>query len=158
MKFLLDHDVPSDIQRVLIQEGHDVSIVANIMDRTASDREVLEQASKYGAILVTCNRDDFLSLASKQSHNGMIIVFRRKTRIEVCAESFRGVRRNIHPSGPVRSIPAEEKPDDPGTLPGRPRRRRRHTADRIRYVFSVSNHRAPCAWRLSRWFSDRGRP
>ena len=60
MKFLLDHDVPVEIGRVLRQARHDVHTVEEAMDRTAKDAEVFDHAVANERVLVTCNRDDFL--------------------------------------------------------------------------------------------------
>ena len=37
MKFLLDHDVPVDIERVLVQSKHSVEKVANVLSPVAPD-------------------------------------------------------------------------------------------------------------------------
>ena len=47
---------------------------------TASDPQVLEAAIARGAILVTCNRDDFLALLPSGEHPGVVILIRRRTR------------------------------------------------------------------------------
>jgi len=43
-------------------------------------------------ILVTCNRDDFLSLAKIQKHYGIVILIRRRSRIAECGAMLRLVR------------------------------------------------------------------
>jgi hypothetical protein len=53
---------------------------------------------------VTCNRDDFVGLAKQQSHHGIIIVIRRKTRAAEQAALFNllelagetGLKNNIN--------------------------------------------------------------
>jgi predicted nuclease of predicted toxin-antitoxin system len=63
--FLLDHDVPADIEYSLAALGHGVLKLREIVSITAPDQEVLRLAVERDAILVTCNRDDFLELARK---------------------------------------------------------------------------------------------
>ena len=40
-----------------------------------SHREAFLRAREHGLRLITCNRDDFLSVAAKQSNPGIIILF-----------------------------------------------------------------------------------
>jgi hypothetical protein len=47
---------------------------------TTFDHEVLAWAHSHGAILVTCNRDDFMALQPKGEHPGIVILIRRRTR------------------------------------------------------------------------------
>jgi hypothetical protein len=46
----------------------------------APDNEVLRLAGRLGCVLITCNRDDFLAVARRVSHHGIIILIRRKSR------------------------------------------------------------------------------
>ena len=85
MNFLLDHDVPVDIERVLVQSKHTVEKVANVLSPVAPDNDVFLFAVQEKRILITCNRDDFLTLAKQSDHPGLIILIRRKTRIAECA-------------------------------------------------------------------------
>jgi predicted nuclease of predicted toxin-antitoxin system len=80
MKFLLDHDVPDDAAFALEAMGHQVSRLRQLLPVTTPDDEVLRLAGEQGALLVTCNRDDFLTVASRVPHHGIIILIRRKTR------------------------------------------------------------------------------
>lgn len=104
MKFFLDHDVPDDVRRVLKQAGHEVNIVFGLLDRTATDQEVFHKAQDLAAVLITCNRDDFIALAKVRNHQGLIILIRRKTRIAECGKLLRlldsagesGLRGNIN--------------------------------------------------------------
>jgi len=93
VKFLLDHDVPADIERILVHRGHSVVTVRDVMPTTASDAEVFNAAQTGNQILVTCNRDDFLALAEKQGHAGLIILIRRRTRIAESAALLRLIER-----------------------------------------------------------------
>jgi len=89
MTFLLDHDVPAEIDRILVQSGHVVTRLAEVLSTTSDDQEVLQYAAAQRLILVTCNRDDFLHLARMRQHCGMIILIRRRTRIMECANILR---------------------------------------------------------------------
>lgn len=80
MKFLLDHDVPDDIQFALATLGHTVLKLRDVLPKTALDEEVLRLAKQRDCVLVTCNRDDFLTLANQIPHSGIIILIRRRTR------------------------------------------------------------------------------
>ena len=96
MNFLLDHDVPADIGRVLTQAEHDVDCVKDVLSPTASDQEVLKHAIAHNLVLITCNRDDFLTLAAEQDHYGIVILVRRRTRIAECAAVIRLLERAGH--------------------------------------------------------------
>jgi predicted nuclease of predicted toxin-antitoxin system len=93
VRFLLDHDVPETVAGVLSRAGHEVILLREILSVSTSDAEVLESAVARASVLVTCNRDDFLQLARKHSHNGIIIVVRRRTRAAECAAIVRLLRR-----------------------------------------------------------------
>jgi hypothetical protein len=43
--------------------------------------------------LVTCNRDDFIELAQRQPHHGIIVIVRRRTRAAERAALFRLLER-----------------------------------------------------------------
>lgn len=89
MNFLLDHDVPAEIGRVLIQAGQRVVHVSDVLNCEATDSEVFEYAVTQQLVLLTCNRDDFLRLALSRQHRGLVIVIRRRTRIAECAHVLR---------------------------------------------------------------------
>lgn len=90
MKFLLDHDVPAEIGRILVHNGQVVTRLDEVLPPTSDDVDVLQYATAHRLILVTCNRDDFLSLAQSHPHcGGMIILIRRRTRILECANLLR---------------------------------------------------------------------
>jgi predicted nuclease of predicted toxin-antitoxin system len=104
VKFLLDHDVPDDLSYLLEQLGHDVTLVRKVLPGDSSDEAVFQFAHDAGCILMTCNRDDFLRLASTEPHNGVVIVIRRRTRADERAALFRlldragetGLRNNVN--------------------------------------------------------------
>jgi predicted nuclease of predicted toxin-antitoxin system len=93
VRFLLDHDVPEDLSYLLEQLGHDVALLRKVFPTDASDDSVLRFAHDNGRILLTCNRDDFLSLAHTASHRGIIIVIRRRTRAAERAALFQLLER-----------------------------------------------------------------
>jgi predicted nuclease of predicted toxin-antitoxin system len=104
VRFLLDHDVPEDLSYLLEQLGHDVTLLRKALPQAASDEAVLQFARESGCVLLTCNRDDFLRLATKLPHHGIIIIIRRRTRAAERAALFRlleragetGLRNNVN--------------------------------------------------------------
>ena len=93
MRFLLDNDVPAEIERLLVGRGHEVATVRGSMSETAHDDEVFNAAQTGNKILVTCNRGDFLALAKEREHAGLIILIRRRTRISEGAALLRLIER-----------------------------------------------------------------
>ena len=86
MRFFLDQDVPIDVARVLQRAGHDVVLLKECLPVTATDGEVLRYSTEQDRILITCNRDDFLELAREEPFSGIIILIRRKSRVQECAK------------------------------------------------------------------------
>ncbi|MGH7577470.1 MAG: DUF5615 family PIN-like protein [Longimicrobiales bacterium] len=80
MKFLLDHDVPDDITYTLTTLSHEVQRLRELVSTTIPDDQVLNLATEHGSVLITCNRDDFLALAARTRHPGIIVLIRRRTR------------------------------------------------------------------------------
>jgi len=70
VRFLLDHDVPAAISRVLSQAEHDLHNLMDVMSPRTNDSGVFDHAIQHGRVLVTCNRDDFLTLAAGKDHLG----------------------------------------------------------------------------------------
>ena len=93
MKFLLDHDVPDDLSYLLEQLGHHVTLLREALPGDSSDEAVLQFADECGCLLLTCNRDDFLNLATTRPHHGIVIVIRRRSRADERAALFRLVER-----------------------------------------------------------------
>lgn len=93
MKFLLDHDVPENLSYLLEQLGHDVTLLRKVLPNDALDEAVLQFANESGSVLLTCNRDDFLYLATQRPHRGIVIVIRRRTRAAERAALFRLLER-----------------------------------------------------------------
>jgi predicted nuclease of predicted toxin-antitoxin system len=104
VKFLLDHDVPDDLSYLLVQLGHEVTLLRKALRHDSSDEAVFRLANESGCILMTCNRDDFLHLAAAAPHQGIIIIIRRRTRGEERAALLRlleragetGIRNNVN--------------------------------------------------------------
>jgi len=103
VKFLLDHDVPDDLSYLLRELAHEVILLRKVLPDDAADESVLQFAHDNDCLLLTCNRDDFLELAKRKPHLGIIIVIRRRTRAAERAALFRllekagesGLRNNI---------------------------------------------------------------
>lgn len=89
MRFLLDNDVPDVVARVLIQAGHDLLLLRNVMPKRSSDPVVFDYVVANGLLLITCNRDDFIPLARTRTHSGLIVLIRRRSRIVECANLLR---------------------------------------------------------------------
>ena len=51
-----------------------------VLPVTATDAEALTWAHAHDAILVTCNRNDFLALRPEGNHPGIVLLIRRRTR------------------------------------------------------------------------------
>ena len=104
MRFLLDHDVPDDIQFSLDALGHEVLKLRSLLPVTAPDADVLRLATERGCVLITCNRDDFLALAAQIYHGGLVVLIRRRSRAHERAALVRlldqagesGLRGNIN--------------------------------------------------------------
>ena len=93
MKFLLDHDVPDDLSYLLEELNHEVTLLRKALPGDSSDEAVLQFAHERGCVLMTCNRNDFLHLATARPHHGIVIVIRRRTRADERAALFRLLER-----------------------------------------------------------------
>ena len=80
MRFLLDNDMPDVVARVLVEAGHEVFLLRNVLPKKSVDSAVLDYTAS-ALLLITCNRDDFIPLASTRAHSGLIILIRRRSRI-----------------------------------------------------------------------------
>jgi predicted nuclease of predicted toxin-antitoxin system len=78
--FLLDNDMPDMVARVLVAAGHEV-LLRNVLPKKSVDSAVFDYATANALLLITCNRDDFVPLASTRAHSGLIILIRRRSRI-----------------------------------------------------------------------------
>jgi len=104
VRFLLDHDVPDDIEYSLAALGHEVLKLREVLPRTTPDEEILRLATQRDCVLITCNRDDFLALVGRVPQTGLIILIRRRTRTQERAALVRlldnageaGLRGNVN--------------------------------------------------------------
>lgn len=81
MRFFLDHDVPADIALLLRHWKHEATLLRDVLSVAATDKEAFAYACEHGLITITCNRDDFLTLAATHPvHPGLIILVRRRSR------------------------------------------------------------------------------
>ena len=98
MKFLLDHDVPDEVEQLLRYWKHEVRRLREVLPVTAADVAVFEWAQQEQRIIVSCNRNHFLELARQavskdQPFAGLIILIRRRTRQSECAHLLSLLRR-----------------------------------------------------------------
>jgi predicted nuclease of predicted toxin-antitoxin system len=93
VKFLLDHDVPAAVKDALERHEHDIIRLTDLLRRTASDETVFAAAQSNQCVMITCNRDDFLKLAAKGPHLGLIILIRRRSPQAECANLLRLIRK-----------------------------------------------------------------
>lgn len=92
MKFLLDHDVPDAVARLLRHWGHGAVLLREALPTTASDEEVFTHAQSLWLPIISCNRNHFLALAQAavkaqppRPFAGLIVLVRRRTRQAECA-------------------------------------------------------------------------
>lgn len=81
MNFLFDHDVPDGCRFSLERLGHVVTRLRYVLAPDSTDGAVLVHAATEKLVLVTCNRLDFVELAKTMPHHGIILLFRRRTRL-----------------------------------------------------------------------------
>ena len=93
MNFLLDHDVPVEVARLLKREGHSVHRLIDVLPVTTLDPDVFAHAKRNGLVTVTCNRKDFVPLAEASPQPGLIVLIRRKTRQSECAHLLELLRK-----------------------------------------------------------------
>ena len=84
MRFLVDEDVAIEVAWCLQQAGHGVSLVAEVPGARTDDEDIWHYAVRSEAIVVTCNRQDFLELAGREPATGLVILNRRRTRSAEC--------------------------------------------------------------------------
>jgi len=89
VRFLVDEDVAVEIARCLHQAGHEVSLVAEALGLRTDDVDIWLHAVRTSAILITCNRQDFLELAGTEPETGLIVLNRRRTRQAECRHILR---------------------------------------------------------------------
>ena len=70
MRFLLDNDMPDVVARVLVEAGHEVMLLRNVLPKKSVDSAVLDYATANALVLVTCNPQATLdSPATSTSRN-----------------------------------------------------------------------------------------
>jgi predicted nuclease of predicted toxin-antitoxin system len=100
----VDEDVAVEVFRCLQQQGHEAQRVFEVLGPRTPDERVWAHAIRTQAIVVTCNRDDFLRLAGTVPETGLMIVNRRRTRQAECRSVIAlleragesGLQRNIN--------------------------------------------------------------
>jgi hypothetical protein len=93
VNFFLDHDVPVEVGRVMRLKGHTVQFLSEVLPGTTDDLAALRYAASKKMVVITCNRADFLRHAATESHAGIIILVRRRTRVAECAAILRLLTR-----------------------------------------------------------------
>jgi predicted nuclease of predicted toxin-antitoxin system len=93
VKFLVDEDVAVEVLRCLQQQGHEAQLVFDVLGPRTPDDRVWEHAVRTDAIVMTCNRQDFLNLAGTAPEAGLIILNRRRTRQAECRKVLDLLRR-----------------------------------------------------------------
>jgi len=104
VKFLVDEDVAVEVTRCLQQTNHEVSLVAEALGVRTDDVDIWHHAVRTEAIVITCNRQDFLELAGTAPEAGLIILNRRRTRQAECRNRLQllasageaGLQKNIN--------------------------------------------------------------
>jgi len=71
--FFLDQDVPDELVHWLRHRGHTVTCLRDVRPVTATDSKALAWAGAHDAILVTCNRNDFLALRPEGEYPGVVV-------------------------------------------------------------------------------------
>ena len=103
MRFLLDHDVPNQIGVALRRAGQSVLLLREVLPMQTADAEILKFGMSTEAIVITCNRQDFLALCAIHEHFGVIILVRRQSRMAECNAILNLIER-AGESGLVRNI------------------------------------------------------
>lgn len=93
MKFFLDHDVSAAVKDALERHEHDVIRLTDLLPRTTSDEDAFAAAQSNQSVMITCNRNDFLKLAARAPHLGLIILIRRRSSQAECTNLLRLIRK-----------------------------------------------------------------
>jgi predicted nuclease of predicted toxin-antitoxin system len=100
VRFFLDHDVAGAVKDALERHGHEVIRLSELLPRNSPDNVVFSAARENRCVMITCNRNDFLKLAAKAPHLGLIILIRRRSPQVECTNLLRaseqGLRGNIN--------------------------------------------------------------
>ena len=90
---MVDEDVSQEVVRCLLDGGCEELPVIDILGKQAEDGEIWKDAVQRRAIVVTCNRQDFLELAGTAPETGLVILNRRRTRQAEYGNVLRLVRQ-----------------------------------------------------------------
>lgn len=85
MKFLLDHNVPASVGRVLRERGNEVLFLTDVLPQDAADQIVAKVAEINGCVLITQD-SDFNKIASRIP-NGSKDRVKRLSRISLECET-----------------------------------------------------------------------
>jgi predicted nuclease of predicted toxin-antitoxin system len=102
VKFLLDHDAPDEVARLLRHWGYEVDKLRSVLPVTARDDEIFQFAQARDLVIISCNRDHFLALAQaavakQETFAGLVILIRRRTRQSECGHLLRLLRNAGEP-------------------------------------------------------------
>ena len=94
MKFFLDHDVAESLGGFLVQRGHPINRLREVLPPDTEDAAAFAFAHEKSAIIISCNRNHFLALASEnQPNHGLFVLVRRRTRQAECANLLTRLNR-----------------------------------------------------------------
>ncbi|MEP6811260.1 MAG: DUF5615 family PIN-like protein [Chthoniobacterales bacterium] len=93
MKFFLDHDVNDAVADALRRHGHEAIVLRELLPANAPDAQAFATAQAKTCVMITCNRNDYLELAARQPHHGLIILIRRHSARTECMNVLRLVER-----------------------------------------------------------------
>ena len=89
MRFLVDEDVAVEVARCLQQAGHEVLLVAETLGLQTDDVDIWHHAVRTAAIVITCNRQDFLELAGTEPETGLIVRYLQYVHAAACKVNHR---------------------------------------------------------------------
>ena len=73
--------MPADLALLLRHWRHEAILLRDVLPANTPDEEAFAYARAHSLITITCNRDDYLTLAARYpDHPGLIILVRRRTR------------------------------------------------------------------------------
>jgi predicted nuclease of predicted toxin-antitoxin system len=93
VKFFLDHDVAAAVKDALERHEHEVIRLTDVLSRNSLDEAVFATAQSNQCVMITCNRNDFLRLAAKGPHLGLIILIRRRSPQVECTNLLRLIQQ-----------------------------------------------------------------
>jgi predicted nuclease of predicted toxin-antitoxin system len=111
MNFLLDHNVPDSVAKVLRELDHTVTLVRDILPTDSVDPLVATAAEQMDAVLVSIDKD-FRSIAPRIP-KGMRSRFRKLSRLSIdCSENQAAARiRTCMPFVELAWAQAQERAD-----------------------------------------------